>query len=78
LAREAQSKKDKQELKKWEMMQRLKENEANFKLYKQRHEKTIKDTEETRKTYQKQIVSLCLYMYVRISMHFTDMHKSAD
>ncbi|XP_021916362.1 coiled-coil domain-containing protein 173-like isoform X2 [Zootermopsis nevadensis] len=55
LAREEQSKKDMQELKKWEIMQRLKENEANHEFNKQRHEKNIKDIEETRKSYGKQI-----------------------
>jgi hypothetical protein len=78
LAKEEQSKRDKQELKKWEMMQIFKTNEANREFYKQRHEKNIKDIEETRKSYQKQIVSLCLYMYVTISIHFIDVHKSAD
>lgn len=71
LAREEQSKKDMQELKKWEIMQRLKENEANHEFNKQRHEKNIKDIEETRKSYGKQIVSLCFYMYL-FSMLLTE------
>jgi hypothetical protein len=60
LKQEAQSKRDKQELRKLEIMQRLKENEANCRFYKERYEKNVKKTEETRKSYEKQIVSLCL------------------
>jgi hypothetical protein len=66
LEQETQAKKDKQELRKWEIMQRLKENEANHKFYKDRYEKTIKDIEETRNIYEQQIVSLrfCQNLYM--------------
>lgn len=65
LEQEAQSKKHKQELRKLEIIQRLKENEANQKFYKERYEKNIKDVEETRNSYEKQIVS---YVYVSESL----------
>jgi hypothetical protein len=55
------------------MMQRLKENEINCRFYKQQHEKYIKTTEEYRKSYQQQIVSLCFCHYVRIYMHCTEI-----
>jgi hypothetical protein len=73
LQQKAQSKKAEEELRKKEVMQRLKQNEINCRFYKQQHEKYIKTTEETRKTYQKQIVSLCFYLYVRIYMHCTEV-----
>jgi hypothetical protein len=62
LQQKAQSKKEEEELRKRDMMQRLKENEINWRFYKDQHEKYIKTTEETRKSYQQQIVSsfLCL------------------
>jgi archaellum biogenesis protein FlaJ (TadC family) len=76
LEQEAQSKKDKQDIRKLEIMQRLKENEANCRFYKERYEKNVKDIEETRKNYEKQIVSLCLC--VRIFICCILVHRSAD
>lgn len=58
LQQKAQSKKEEEELRKRDMMQRLKQNEINCRFYKDQHEKHIKTTEETRKSYQQQIVSL--------------------
>jgi hypothetical protein len=76
LEQEAQSKKDKQELRKLELMQRLKENEANCRFYKERDEKNVKNIEETRKSYEKQIVRLCLC--VRIFICCIHVHGSDD
>jgi hypothetical protein len=76
LEQEAQSKKHKQELRKLEIIHRLNEKEANQKFYKERYEKYIKDVEETRNSYEKQIVSsrLC----VKIFICCTHVHRSAD
>jgi hypothetical protein len=68
LQQKAQSKRGEEELRKREMIQRLKQNEINCRFYKEQHEKYIKTIQETRKSYQKQIVSLCFYMYVSL-MH---------
>jgi len=73
LQQNAQSKKDEEELRKRDMMQRLKENEINCRYYKEQREKYIKTTEEYRKSYQQQIVSFCSYQYVRMCMHCTEV-----
>lgn len=73
LQQKAQSKKDDDELRKRDMMQRLKENEINCRFYKEQHEKYIKTTEEYRRSYQQQIVSLRFYQRVRIYMHCTEV-----
>jgi hypothetical protein len=70
LEQEAQSKKHEQELRKLEIIQRLNVNEANRKFYKERYEKNIKDVEETRNSYEKQIVS---YVYVSESLYVAYM-----
>jgi hypothetical protein len=74
LQQKAQSKKDEEKLRKREMIQRLKEVEINCRFYKAQHEKYIKTTQEMRKTYQKQTVSLCFYLYVNL-MHCTEVQN---
>jgi len=69
LQQKAQSMKDEEELRKRDMMQRLKENEINCRFYKEQHEKYIKTTEEYRKSYEQQIVSFCFCHYVSTYMH---------
>jgi hypothetical protein len=66
LQQKAESIKDEEELRKRDIMQRLKENENNCRFYKQQREKYIKTTQEIRKCYQRQTVSLCFCQYVRI------------
>ena len=73
LQQKAQSMKDEEELRKRDMMQRLKENEINCRFYKEQHEKYIKTTEEYRKSYEQQIVSFCFCHYVSTYMHCTEV-----